>query len=90
MFNQELSLVKGDAILIDYKSTFKFYLHQFLMNRTSRKMNVLLQFRLQGQTVIVDIDSGILKIPQDIEMEIPPLPTAFRHYLTHCLKVRAG
>ena len=87
MFNQELSLVKGDAILIDYKSTLKFYLHQFL---SSRKMNVLLQFRLQGQTVIVDIDSGILKIPQDIEMEIPPLPTAFRHYLTHCLKVRAG
>ena len=40
--------------------------------------------------MIVDIDSGILKIPQDIEMEIPPLPTAFRHYLTHCLKVLAG
>ncbi|KAL5252867.1 hypothetical protein ACHWQZ_G015591 [Mnemiopsis leidyi] len=49
--------------------------------------NFILQEGFVGQTVIVDIDSGILKIPQDIEMEIPPLPTAFRNYLTHCLKL---
>ena len=41
----------------------------------------------QGQTVVVDMDGGTLKIPLDIETEIPPLPTHFRKYLNHCLKV---